>query len=72
MDCAAHHARANMAHIRQSNLDYGLGFQVEVPELFHVVSRSARLLEEPKEFWMDLERRTMLGRTHIRYKTVKA
>jgi len=58
--------RQSRPDIRQSGPDSGLVFQVEVPKLFHVVSRSALLLEKPKEFWVDLLRRTMLERTHIR------
>jgi len=29
--------RANMAHVRQSRPDSGIGFQVKVPEMFQVV-----------------------------------
>ena len=58
--------RQSTPDVQQSWPDSCLGFQVQVPNLFYFVSSSARLLEKPKELWVDLVRRTMLERTHLR------
>ena len=47
--------RANMAHIRQSRPDSGLGFQVDVLEPFHVVPSSLGS-GETNVFITDLDR----------------
>ena len=57
LDATGYHCRANMAHVRQSGPDSGLGFQVFVIKTFKDVPSSLGRGERPRSVMREETRR---------------